>query len=256
MSAASSPASRSAFAARRAAFLSVGLVAFGVLGIHIGLLQPLAGFYLFALGSLAGGAVSLALATVGIIATRESTGLTGRTRALVGGCIGAALIGATLSAASSGGGAPPINDITTNLQDPPPFTTASNLPANDGRDMSYPEGFVPQVEAGYPDLAPIRLEASRSASYQRALRSAESLGWEITYQDSEAGTFEARTVSTVFQFVDDIAVRVRASGSGSLVDVRSKSRDGRGDLGANADRIRAFAQNVEDLPAVASGPND
>jgi uncharacterized protein (DUF1499 family) len=42
--------------------------------------------------------------------------------------------------------------------------------------------------------------------------------------------------------VDDIRVRVRPSGEGSVVDVRSKSRVGRGDVGANAARIRAFEQ--------------
>jgi uncharacterized protein (DUF1499 family) len=35
-------------------------------------------------------------------------------------------------------------------------------------------------------------------------------------------------------------VRVRPEGSGSRVDVRSKSRDGKGDLGANAKRIERF----------------
>jgi hypothetical protein len=42
-------------------------------------------------------------------------------------------------------------------------------------------------------------------------------------------------------FVDDIVVRVRPRPDGSLVDVRSKSRDGQGDLGANAARIRQLA---------------
>jgi uncharacterized protein (DUF1499 family) len=49
----------------------------------------------------------------------------------------------------------------------------------------------------------------------------------------------------VFRFVDDVLVRVRpADGGGALVDVRSKSRDGRGDLGVNAARIRAFAEKL------------
>jgi len=248
--------SRSAAAARVAGIVAAATVAIGILGIQIGLLRPLAGFYLFAAGAILGGLVALGLGVVGIIATRESTHRTGRGQALLGGCIGSALIGATLSAASSGSGVPPINDITTNLQDPPAFTTAPNLPENQGRDMSYPQEFVAQVQEGYPDLAPIRLDEPQIAAYQRALHAAEKLGWEITYQDSRAGIFEARSVSRVFRFVDDIAVRVRPDGSSTIVDVRSKSRDGRGDLGANADRIRRFAQDVRELPAVATGPDD
>ena len=74
------------------------------------------------------------------------TNRSGRAQALVGGCIGSALIGATLSAASSGSGVPPINDITTDLDDPPAFAAALVIPENEGRDMAYPEDFVPQVE--------------------------------------------------------------------------------------------------------------
>ena len=45
-----------------------------------------------------------------------------------------------------------------------------------------------------------------------------------------------------FGFVDDIVIRVRATESGSEVDLRSVSRVGRSDLGANAARIEAFAE--------------
>ena len=87
------------------------------------------------------------------------------------------------------------NDIATNLQDPPSFTAAAQLEENLGRDMSYPEDFAPQVEQGYPDLAPIRLELGKDESYARALAAAGELGWEITFQDSQAGIFEARSES-------------------------------------------------------------
>ena len=56
--------------------------------------------------------------------------------------------------------------------------------------------------------------------------------------------FEAAVTSPTFLFVDDIVVRVRPEGDGSRIDVRSKSRDGKGDLGMNAKRIRAFARSV------------
>ena len=47
--------------------------------------------------------------------------------------------------------------------------------------------------------------------------------------------------SKLFHFQDDIVVRVRpGADGGSLVDMRSKSRVGQGDMGANAARIRQF----------------
>ena len=44
----------------------------------------------------------------------------------------------------------------------------------------------------------------------------------------------------MFHFVDDISVRIRPAAGGSRIDIRSKSRDGQGDIGANAARIRTF----------------
>jgi len=56
-----------------------------------------------------------------------------------------------------------------------------------------------------------------------------------------AGALEAVATSRLFGFQDDIVVRVRPEGEGgSRVDVRSKSRDGKGDRGVNAARIRSF----------------
>jgi uncharacterized protein (DUF1499 family) len=106
--------------------------------------------------------------------------------------------------------------------------------------MGYPAEFVPTVRASYPDLAPLVVEAPVEATYARALETAKSLGWEIAAQNDAETSFDAHESTKLFRFVDDVVVRVRAEGTGSRVDVRSKSRDGRGDLGANAARIRRF----------------
>ena len=52
-------------------------------------------------------------------------------------------------------------------------------------------------------------------------------------------------MSTWFGFKDDIVVRVRPEGAGSRVDVRSMSRVGLSDLGANAARVRAFLARLQ-----------
>ena len=48
-------------------------------------------------------------------------------------------------------------------------------------------------------------------------------------------------MTRLFRFVDDVAIRVRPRGAGSVVDLRSNSRVGGGDLGANAERIAPSA---------------
>jgi len=57
----------------------------------------------------------------------------------------------------------------------------------------------------------------------------------------EKGTIEATETTFWFGFKDDVVIRIRPEGAGSRVDVRSKSRVGKSDLGANAARIRRFA---------------
>jgi uncharacterized protein (DUF1499 family) len=111
--------------------------------------------------------------------------------------------------------------------------------------MSYPaERFASQQRAAYPDLEPIRVSSAPQQALVLARETAESLGWEIISVDPATGRLEAREVSRIFQFVDDVVVRVRPLETGAVIDVRSKSRDGRGDLGVNARRIRAFASAI------------
>jgi uncharacterized protein (DUF1499 family) len=111
--------------------------------------------------------------------------------------------------------------------------------------MAYPADFVPQVQQAYPDLATIRVSSDPAQALALSEQTARTLGWEVVAVDAAAGTLLARQTTKVFRFVDDVLVRVRpADGGGAEVDVRSKSRDGRGDMGVNAARIRAFAEKL------------
>ena len=80
-------------------------------------------------------------------------------------------------------------------------------------------------------------------AFERATGIAKSLDWEIYNSDPATGIIEASYSSFWFGFVDDIVIRIRPAGSGSEIDLRSVSRVGQGDLGANASRIRAFADS-------------
>jgi len=50
-----------------------------------------------------------------------------------------------------------------------------------------------------------------------------------------------------FGFKDDIVVRVLDQGGERLVDIRSKSRMGKSDLGKNAERISLFIQELDQV---------
>ena len=66
------------------------------------------------------------------------------------------------------------------------------------------------------------------------------MGWRIVDGNPAEGRIEATATTRWFGFKDDIVIRISAAGGGSRIDVRSKSRVGRSDLGANAKRIQDF----------------
>ena len=80
----------------------------------------------------------------------------------------------------------------------------------------------------------------------RVEQAVKDLGWERVGRDDETRIVEASETSAIFRFVDDVVVRVTPASGGSLVDVRSKSRVGRSDLGANAARIEALLAKIQE----------
>ena len=208
------------------------------LATSAGVLAPMMGFQFFMLGAVFGG-IALLLGLIGVVTTRASSGRSGRAAALIAMAIGAAIVAGVGMAARPGSGLPPINDISTDLEDPPAFFALAEVPANQGRDLSHPgEAMAQQQRAGYPDLAPILVPLPPDEAFTRVAAEVETLGWQVARSEAERGEIEATDTSAIFRFVDDISIRLRPVDEGTRVDMRSKSRDGQGDLGANAARIR------------------
>jgi uncharacterized protein (DUF1499 family) len=141
---------------------------------------------------------------------------------------------------------PPIHDITTDLGNPPEFVAVLPLRADAPNSTIYAgEEIAAQQRAAYPDIAPLFLETSTSAVFTQALDAARSMGWEIVAADSSVGRIEATATTPWFGFKDDVVVRITADGSRTRVDVRSVSRVGRSDVGANAARIRKYLARLQ-----------
>jgi uncharacterized protein (DUF1499 family) len=81
-------------------------------------------------------------------------------------------------------------------------------------------------------------------AFERAKGAIEEMGWQIVREDPSAGRIEAVATTLWFGFKDDVVIRVAADGAGSRIDIRSKSRVGVGDLGTNAQRIRAYQKRL------------
>jgi uncharacterized protein (DUF1499 family) len=232
---------RSRLALTAAVFGAVGLFdpLLGIALAHFGITDPFTGFRLFLLG-LATAIVAGLLGLGALYTTRAASNRRGRPLAYVG--IVAALVAFAVVAIGNAprGDAPPINDISTDLSDPPAFPED---PSGENRDMAFPAGFAEQIQAtaSYQDLQPIRVARPPAEVFADAVAAVKRLGWEGVSADPASGTIVASERTKLFRFVDDVAIRVRDDGTGgSVVDVRSKSRVGIGDIGANAARIRRF----------------
>ena len=205
-------------------------ISLGPLGAYTGLLEPGTGFFTFL------GAALLALVAAVALGGAAAFG-SGRA---VRGAIVPLVVSIGVVVLVQRGDRNPFNDVTTNLADPPVWAGGQVA------DSSYPEAFVSVHEQNYPDLGPIESARSPADSYAQALATARAMpDWEISLEDPDAGTIQAVATSRVFRFVDDIVIRVRTSPAGSRIDLRSKSRVGQGDLGANAARVRVFQEVFE-----------
>jgi uncharacterized protein (DUF1499 family) len=136
---------------------------------------------------------------------------------------------------------PNIHDVTTDTERPPEFAAlrAVRERSPNGAPYGGPE-VAAQQKQSYPDIVPALLRVPPDRALARAEAAARALGWEIVAAAPAEGRLEATATTRWFGFKDDIVVRVTPAPGGSRVDIRSVSRVGRSDLGANARRIRAF----------------
>ena len=136
---------------------------------------------------------------------------------------------------------PPIHDITTDPADPPAFVALRAERDRSPNGSAYGGSpIAAQQQSAYPDIKPLEVATAPAEEMQRAIDAARAMGWEVVASDAASGRIEATARTRWFGFRDDIVVRIRPAGTGSRVDVRSASRVGRSDVGANAARIREY----------------
>jgi uncharacterized protein (DUF1499 family) len=140
---------------------------------------------------------------------------------------------------------PGIHDITTDVQNPPAFVAIAPLRADASNPVEYAGDSVAQVQReAYPDIQPLMLAMPVDSAFTLAVLAAREMGWEMVDQDRRQGRIEATATTPWMGFKDDVVIRVSSASGISRVDVRSKSRVGRGDVGANAKRIRQYLQRL------------
>ena len=140
-----------------------------------------------------------------------------------------------------------IHDITTDTENPPQFVALRALRLTTFNGPEYGGEKVAIIQkAAYPDIAPRIAGDPPARTFERALKAARDMGWQIVASIAGEGRIEATATTRWLRFKDDVVIRVTPEGGGSRIDVRSKSRMGRSDLGANAKRIREYFRKLED----------
>ena len=149
---------------------------------------------------------------------------------------------------------PPIHDISTDTDNPPSFVrlVAARKPTDHPTTYDGPEVAALQKK-GYPDIMPIVLKASASRVFEESKTVLARMGMKIVDAEPIQGRIEATDTSLLFGFEDDLVVRIVPAADGTVrVDVRSKSRVGRSDLGINAHRIGTFTKTLQKRLAPAA----
>lgn len=87
-----------------------------------------------------------------------------------------------------------------------------------------------------------------SGSLAQAVRGAAAglPRWRLVGESQVEGGVELRfeRTSRLFRFVDDVSARIRATPTGAVLDVESRSRVGKGDLGQNPRNIQELLAAV------------
>lgn len=145
------------------------------------------------------------------------------------------------------GSVPPIHDITTDMGTPPEFFALLRLRADAPNPPEYAGAETAQLQREYyPNVEPLILETDLQEAMDAAVMLIVRRGWEIVSVNRKDGRIEATEKLAWFGFKDDVVLRFTNLEDGSTrVDMRSKSRVGRGDVGVNASRIERFLRDLE-----------
>ena len=134
----------------------------------------------------------------------------------------------------------PLNDISTDTQNPPTYDALVALRPKNSNSLDYPDNAASLQAERFPVIKPIESRLSKEAAFEHALAIVNESGWELVSQNKEQGKIEAVASTLFFGFKDDIVIRIQAKGEMSVVDIRSHSRIGKGDKGKNAERVNGF----------------
>jgi uncharacterized protein (DUF1499 family) len=245
------PYSASALLSRRLAALALAVALIGV-ALARGGIDPSAALAVLggSIGLAAGAVLSALLAFVVIWRTgRQGAGqaAAGLFLALLLGAYPAYLTAKAIRA-------PRLTDLSTDIADPPGFSASRVAQAARG-------GATPRNSAAaarraqaqaYPKILPILLDLDTDEAFAAVVKAVAASGWRLVEQTPAGGRMgvghiDAIARSMILGFPCDITVRIRPLAGRTRVDLRSASRFGPFDFGANQHNIAVFEAALQSV---------
>jgi hypothetical protein len=147
---------------------------------------------------------------------------------------------------------PQLNDVTTDVTQPPSFVELARQRSQGTSPLGYPaDRFAAMQQRAYPDLRTFVMDRSAEEAFELVEEVVRKFRWRVAAstppsgRPPRSGTLEATDQTLIAGFTDDIVVRVEGGSGGTRVDVRSASRYGLHDLGQNAQRVRRFLTELQ-----------
>jgi uncharacterized protein (DUF1499 family) len=245
------PMSRLAIWARRIALFSLAATLLAIVIVRSGMLEIVPALATFA-GALSLAVVAILLAiAAGAVIWKE--GIDGLGHAVTALLIGLAIIAYPTFLGLRAYKLPAIYDITTDPIDPPKFDAIARLRPRDANDIRYAGLYTAELQhAAYSDIEPDATDSTPQEAFDAALAVITKRKWRVVDarppQPSARrdGIIEAVARTPLLGFRDDVVVRVRATTEGARIDVRSASRYGTHDFGANARRVTSLLSDIDD----------
>jgi uncharacterized protein (DUF1499 family) len=232
--------------ARRMALFFVQLLILTVLLHRFGTLATPAAMNLMAV-SIGGLFLAIIVAVIGLVRIWFG-GQIGAAQAFTGIAIALAGLAVPLFFLSQYFLLPQLNDIQTTRQ-PMEFKQLAAVRPTDANRILEPDlAAAEEREKAYPDIRPMELERSVTETFDIVHEAVKRLGWTIVLSEppaEEPGRIEATNRTMIMGYTDDALIRVTGDDTHAFIDVRSASRYGMHDLGANAEHIRELFAEVK-----------
>jgi uncharacterized protein (DUF1499 family) len=241
------PPSRLAIWSCRIAVFALAVAALAIVIQRADLLEI--GPVLVTFGAALALAVLAALLALGAFVSLWNNGGEGVLQAIAALLIGAGLLAYPGYLAWKARQLPAITDVTTDAADPPRFEVVARLRPAD-RNLYPGLGVATLQKEAWPDIEPLTVNVTPKAAYDGAMTVLTKRKWRVVDSRAPAmsrdGHIEAIARTPIMGFRDDVTIRIRPTRDGARIDVRSASRFGSTDFGANAERVLALLDDIDD----------